>query len=309
MPAELAGERLDKALATLLGVSRAEARYLVEEGVTIDGDRGIAGKRVHQGSVISAPPPPPKDRLVPEEVDFGVLSESDEFLVVDKPPGLVVHPGSGTTSVTLASGLLQRYPELEGVGAEGRWGLVHRLDRDTSGTLLVARTESAHRLLIQQLKKRLVKREYVALVDGIFDIPTGTVDAPIGRDPSRPTRRAVVADGKPATTHFQVVTTYQEPGASLLDVQLETGRTHQIRVHMAAIDHPVIGDRTYGRGPTTAKSPRIFLHAASLEFSDPSTGDLVRVESPLPQDLVAVLDRLAGPDLASFQPTSKGSGL
>ena len=292
VPAELEGERLDKALAVILGVSRNEAKYLIEEGVRLDGRPGAASGRVREGSILESPQPRTEVVLEPEPIDFGVVMATDDYLVVDKPPGLVVHPGSARTRGTLAAGLIHRYPEIEGVGEEGRWGLVHRLDRDTSGVLLVARTAAAYEELAGQLARREVRRIYTALVDGTFAIPTGTIEAPIGRDPARPTRRAVVPDGKHAVTHYEVETNYPSSDAALVTVRLETGRTHQIRVHFAAIDHPLIGDHTYRKRPTTAASPRVFLHASSLRFADPSSGAEVEARSPLPDDLVSALEPL-----------------
>lgn len=296
VPADLDGERLDKALAVILGVSRNEAKYLVEEGVRLDGRPGAASGRVSEGSLIETPAPRTATVLEPEPIDFQVIIETDAYLVVDKPPGLVVHPGSARTRGTLAAGLIYRYPEIEGVGQQGRWGLVHRLDRDTSGALLVARTAAAYEDLTGQLARRDIKRTYTALVDGTFLIPTGTVEAPIGRDPARPTRRAVVPGGKHAVTHYEVEVNYPSVDAALLKVRLETGRTHQIRVHLAAIDHPVIGDRTYRGRPTTAAAPRVFLHASMLEFVDPSSQQGVEARSPLPGDLATALERL-GPGI------------
>ena len=287
VPESLSGVRLDKILATLLDISRAEARVLMERGVTVDEVIAKPGDRVAAGSVIQTPPPKPFPVLEPEDVPFGVVVEDPSFLVVDKPSGVVVHPGAGRAKGTLAAGLLGRYPELEGVGQEGRWGLIHRLDKETSGVLLVGRTPEAFASLSHDLRARRIQRFYVALVEGVFSIPTGTVDAPIGRDPARPIRRAVVPEGKPARTHYEVVESFGN--FSLLKVRLETGRTHQIRVHLAAIDHPVTGDRVYGRPPTPATSPRTFLHANRIEFAHPVDGSAVEAEAPLPEDLTAVL--------------------
>ena len=263
VPAEADGLRLDKALAQTLDVSRTISRQLVDRGVTVDGERAKASDRVVEGAVVVTPEPAEALDLEPENVPFGVAYEDREVVVVDKPPGVVVHPGSGTTGGTLAAGLLYRYPDIAGVGTPGRWGLVHRLDRDTSGVLLVARTNAAFESLRSQLAARKIRRAYQALVHGVFGIPTGTIEAPIGRDPTRPTRRAVVSTGKDATTHYSVVEEFPEPDVSHLDVTLDTGRTHQIRVHMAAIDHPVVGDKQYGNRPSQVTTPRIFLHAAS----------------------------------------------
>ena len=290
--AEHDGERLDKALAALLDVSRAQSRLLVETGVYVDGELAKAGDRVRQGSKLVSPQPEDDPGLQPEPVAFDVLYEDDQVVVVNKPPGLVVHPGSGRAGGTLAAGLLHRYPDIEGVGAPGRWGLVHRLDKDTSGALAVGRTSESHNFLTEELQRREIERRYITLVDGELDAPTGAIDAPIGRDPLRPTRRAVVVGGKAARTRFAVRQVFAESECSLLDVTLETGRTHQIRVHFSAIDHPVIGDRLYGRRPTKASSPRVFLHASSLAFTHPTRGERLTIESPLPDDLAQVLDRL-----------------
>lgn len=292
VPGDLDGERIDKVLAVLLDVSRADARSLFEREVLLDGRPVRPGDRVSTGGVIRAPALEEQRDLEAEEVPFGVVVENEAFIVVDKPAGMVVHPGSGRTGGTLAAGLLHRYPELEGVGAPGRWGLVHRLDKDTSGVLLVATTADAFEALASDMAARRIKRTYLALVDGLFGLPTGTIEAPIGRDPERPTRRAISPDGKHAVTHYEMVEEFPTRMASLLEVKLETGRTHQIRVHLAAIGHPVIGDRVYGRGPTSARSPRIFLHARRLEFSHPTSGGLVSAEAPLPDDLGRVLEEL-----------------
>jgi 23S rRNA pseudouridine1911/1915/1917 synthase len=292
VPETLDGARVDKALSSLLGVSRFVARELLERGVVLDGRPARPRDRVHTGSRIETPHPAVEIALQPEPVDFDVLYEDAALIVVDKPTGVVVHPGSGTREGTLAAGLLNRYPELEGVGDPGRWGLIHRLDKDTSGTLIVARTEDAHRALTADLAARKVGRTYTSLVHGLFSVPTGTIDAPIGRDPSRPTRRAVIPTGKPAVTHYEVIEEFPGHEVSLLDVRLETGRTHQIRVHLAAIDHPIIGDRTYSPFNTRVKSPRVFLHARRVRLTHPITGAVLEVESPLPPDLSGVLDRL-----------------
>jgi 23S rRNA pseudouridine1911/1915/1917 synthase len=291
IPDDLDGARLDKALATILNLSRAQAKELIGRGVTVDGEQGSARTRVAAGSRIVTPSPNFEETLQPEPVDFDILHEDDHVIVVDKPAGLVVHPGSGRRSGTLAAGLLHRYPEIEGVGAANRWGLVHRLDKDTSGALIVARTESAYEDLSRQIRQRKVGRSYLALVDGIPGSPTGTIDAPIGRDPDQPTRRAVVRGGKPARTNFSMREGFPTADCALLELSLETGRTHQIRVHLAAIDHPVIGDRTYGK-KTAVEAPRTFLHAWAVEFAHPSDSRVVRVECPLPSDLQMVLDAL-----------------
>ena len=292
VPATLDGARVDKTLSSLLGVSRLVSRELLERGVLLDGRPARPRDRVHTGSMIETPHPMAEVGLQPEEVVFKVLYEDEALLVVDKPSGVVVHPGSGTRVGTLAAGLLNRYPELEGVGDPGRWGLVHRLDKETSGTLIVARTQDSYLALKADLAARRIGRTYLTLVHGLFSAPTGTIDAPIGRDPSRPTRRAVIPTGKPAVTHYEVIGEYPDHDVSLIEVRLETGRTHQIRVHLAAIDHPVIGDRTYSPFNTRVKAPRVFLHARRVRLTHPTSGVTLEVESPLPEDLTRVLEGL-----------------
>jgi 23S rRNA pseudouridine1911/1915/1917 synthase len=292
VPADLAGERVDKTLAMLLGVSRAVARELLDLGVTVGGQPAKPDTRVRVGDVIATPAAPVPEELAAEDVDFEVIYEDDQVVVVNKPPGLVVHPGAAQRTGTLAAGLLHRYPEVRGVGESGRWGLVHRLDKDTSGALLVARDQDSFLSLTAALRAREIKREYLTLVAGTMAPPTGTIDAAIGRDPNSPTKRSVTPEGKHARTHYRVVRNYPESGAALVDVSLETGRTHQIRVHFLAIGHPVIGDRTYNSSPTGIDSPRVFLHAGRLTFVQPATDITTVVEAPLPQDLASVLDSL-----------------
>ena len=289
VPDDLGGERVDRVLALLGAMSRSESRRLIDAGsVTVDSAAVTASDRIDAGSVVRWVAYEAAERLQPTEVDFGVCHEDEHVIVVDKPPGLTVHPGAATRGPTLVDGLVHRYPELVGVGQQDRWGLVHRLDRDTSGLLIVARTPTAYETLTRALRRRRIGRRYLALTDGTFSTPLGTIDAPIGQDPVHRTRRFVRADGRPAKTHYEVVTEYAELDATLLDVTLETGRTHQIRVHLAAIDHPVIGDRVYGR-PHRVSPPRIFLHATRLSFDHPESGEPVELHSPLPADLVACL--------------------
>ncbi len=294
VPDDLDGERLDRAVAVLGEMSRATARRAVEAGeVTVDGQVvGNGRSRVSAGQILVLPPPALEADLVPEPVEFETVYVDEHVLVVDKPAGLVVHPGAGRDEGTLAAGILHRHPQVGGVGQPGRWGIVHRLDRDTSGLMVVALTSDAYHDLVRLIASRRVEREYLALVDGVFAVPTGTIEAPLSRDPSRPTRQKVDPAGRPAVTHYSVEETYPEYGASLLRVRLETGRTHQIRVHLAAIDHSLVGDRVYRSGPDRVASPRVFLHATRLSFTHPVSGEEARFDSPLPPDLTAVLDQL-----------------
>ncbi|MEX2622827.1 MAG: RluA family pseudouridine synthase [Acidimicrobiia bacterium] len=289
IPDHLAGERADKVVAELAGISRQASRRLFELGVVVDGSAVEPNRRLTTG-MIEFVAPVGEDLLAAEEVAFTVVHEDAHLLVVDKPAGLVVHPGAGRHTGTLAGGLLYRYPDLEGVGEAGRWGIVHRLDQGTSGLLLVARNPPSHLRLVADLRDHRIHRSYLTLVHGVPDMPTGTIDAPIGRDPVHPTRKKVIAGGRPSRTHYRVQRDHQV--AALLDVDLETGRTHQIRVHLAAIDHPVVGDRTYTRRRDPVPVRRMFLHAHRLRFVHPVLGSEITIESGLPPELEAVMVEL-----------------
>ena len=288
VPGSLGGERVDKAVALLSGLARSQVNHLVDAGaVRVDG-RPVTSRsrRLVAGEVLVVDVPAPEDRapVADPAVEVPVVFEDDQVLVVDKPAGLVVHPGAGNQNGTMVHGLLARHPELAGVGGdEARPGVVHRLDAGTSGLLVVARTEQAHQLLVAQLAARTVERRYRAMVHGRVASPAGVVDGPIGRDPREPTRHAVVAGGKPARTHYEVLDRRNE--TSLLVCRLETGRTHQIRVHLAAIGHPLVGDVLYG-GHADLGLTRPYLHAFRLAFNHPTTGERVAFESPFPPDLV-----------------------
>jgi 23S rRNA pseudouridine1911/1915/1917 synthase len=294
VPSDLDGERLDRVVATLGGMSRARAREMVDSGlVTVNGERRERRARLAAGELVRFPPPLPEPGLTPEEVPFRVRHLDPHLAVIEKPAGVVVHPGAGRRAGTVAAGLLARFPSIEGVGEEGRWGIVHRLDRDTSGLMVVALTPACYGELKRMVAGREIEREYLALVDGAFTVPTGTVDAPIARHPHRPGRRRVDPAGRPARTHYRLEAEFPQAGMSLVRIRLETGRTHQIRVHMAAIGHPLCGDRVYRPGPDRIPTPRLFLHATRLAFTHPITGERVDVESPLPAELGAVLADLA----------------
>jgi 23S rRNA pseudouridine1911/1915/1917 synthase len=264
--ADLEGVRADRVLAVLAGLSRAAAQRLIVDGEVLRGGAVVdRSTRLRAGDVLGYPTPVAEGDLVPEPVDFEVVFDEGDVLVIDKPSGLVVHPGAGHRRGTLVHGLVHRFPELGALGEEHRWGLVHRLDRDTSGVLLVARTAATHVFLQSELKQRRIGRSYLALVHGQPEAATGTIDAPIGRDRARPTRMAVVGDGRPARTHFRRLAAWAD--TSLLRLELETGRTHQIRVHLASIGHAVVGDRTYGRSGRVPGDPgRVWLHASEIRF-------------------------------------------
>ncbi len=238
---------------------------------------------------IVVPEPPVPD----PGVAFGVVHEDDSVIVVDKPAGLVVHPGAGNRDGTLVNGLLARYPELAGVGNPDRPGIVHRLDAGSSGLLVVARTGAAVGALVTQFAAHTAGRRYQALVWGHPSAAHGIIDAPIGRDPGDPLKMALVAGGRPARTEYEVVARLAAPAAvALLACRLETGRTHQIRVHLAGIGHPLVGDSVYGDRRATLGLERPFLHAAELSFEHPATGARMTFTSPLPADLADLLASL-----------------
>lgn len=296
IPAALDGERLDKIVALVGELSRSDASKTIEAGgVTVDGEPADSGKvRLAAGQIVAVDPAriPVVELPGPDgSVEFGVVHEDEHVIVVDKPPGLVVHPGAGNQDGTLANGLLARFPDLENVGDRMRPGIVHRLDAGSSGLLVVARTQHAVDALIAQFADHSATRVYDAVVWGVPDAPHGIIDAPLGRSKSDPLRMAVVADGRPSRTDYQVVGTYSAPATvSRLECRLETGRTHQIRVHLSSINHPLIGDPTYGQRRPVLGLTRPFLHAAELQFVHPGTEERVTYRSPLAPDLQAWLD-------------------
>ena len=291
VPPDLAGERLDKVIAVLAGISRSAATKLIDGGgVLADGHPVFGRDRLEAGVSISYPEPSQPEGLQPDSgVPFTVRYEDEYLAVVDKPAGIVVHPGAGRETGTLASGVLARWPEIHGVGEPERWGIVHRLDRETSGLLLIAKRDKTHDALQAAIAAREVTRRYYAMVHGRPAMATGTIDAPIGRDPSRATRMVVTAEGRPARTHYTLESAWGDR-ASLLDISLETGRTHQIRVHLASIGHPVFDDRSYGKGGTPSGAGRLWLHAHHLELDHPVTGERISVDAPLPAELSESLD-------------------
>jgi 23S rRNA pseudouridine1911/1915/1917 synthase len=297
---DLAGVRPDRALAVLAGLSRSVAQRLIGSGEVLVGEAVVDRlSRLETGDVLEYPTQVQGDHLTPEPVEFSVVFDDGDILVIDKPPGLVVHPGAGHRTGTLVHGLIYRFPELGELGEEYRWGLVHRLDRDTSGALLVARSAAAHEFLQSELKARRIGRTYLALVHGHLDAATGTIDAPIGRDRARPTRMAVVPDGRPALTHFRRLAAWAD--TSLITLDLETGRTHQIRVHLASIGHAVVGDSTYGRGVRVLGDPgRVWLHASEIRFPAIDHGDRVATVE-LAEDLQRSLAVLGKPDAGTVE--------
>ena len=288
VPSDAAGVRLDRFLAGLPKIgSRAAAEELLAEGaVVVDGASARKSARLAGGEVVELPEPEEAGALEPEDVGLRIAYEDDHLLVVDKPAGVVVHPSPGHGTGTLVHGVLE-YGAAG--GEEERPGIVHRLDRDTSGLLVVARSPEAHARLKSLVQKRQLEREYLALVRGRPRSRRGRIDAPIGRDRHDPTRQSLETDRpRDAVTHFEVVEVFGE--YALLRVRLETGRTHQIRVHLAAINLPVVGDSVYG-APDPALG-RQFLHATRLGFGHPFTGDRVEVESSPPAELAGYLAAL-----------------
>jgi 23S rRNA pseudouridine1911/1915/1917 synthase len=299
VPAALEGERLDRAVALLTGWPRAAVQTLLDDGsVLVDGRALAKSHRLREGAVIDllaepeADAPPEPDSAVELDVRYA----DDDVVVVHKPADLVVHPGAGHARGTLVNGLLARFPDIAAVGDPMRPGIVHRLDRDTSGLLVAARSARAYDALVAALAAHEIERKYLALVWGRLASPRGLIDAPIGRSESRRTRMAVREAGKPARTEYEVRAVYDDPVCSLLECRLETGRTHQIRVHLAAIGHPVAGDGTYGGARDQLPLGRPFLHAAVLAFAHPVIGEQLRFDEALPIELQTVLDRLGAGD-------------
>jgi 23S rRNA pseudouridine1911/1915/1917 synthase len=291
--------RLDVWLAEHRNITRHAARTMIDAGlVNVDGRMGRPGQRVRDNASVVVETGDVADTDSPgatpaqPQVDLTVVYEDDALAVIDKPAGLVVHPAPGHPSGTLADGLKQRGTTWSLLGGAERAGIVHRLDRDTSGLLVVAKTEAAHRSLARQLSDRTLGRTYWALVHGGFREESGTIDAPIGRHPRDRRRMAIIEGGREAVTDFRVVERLN--GATVLELSLRTGRTHQIRVHLASIGHPIIGDTVYGRPDATLGRPA--LHAMRLRLVHPGDGTERTFDSTLPPELVAARDRLRSPE-------------
>jgi 23S rRNA pseudouridine1911/1915/1917 synthase len=301
VPDGLQGLRLDVAMSRLFGFSRTAAADLIDAGqVTLDGTAVPRSAKVRGGEWLEVSLPAAEVAAVePEPVDgLVVLHDDADIVVVDKPVGVAAHPSPGWTGPTVLSGLAAMGYRLATSGAAERQGIVHRLDAGTTGAMVVAKSERAYSLLKLAFKERTVDKRYSALVQGHPDPSRGTIDAPIGRHPSADYKFAVVSvasGGRPSVTHYETDEAFR--GATLLDVHLETGRTHQIRVHMAAVRHPCVGDLTYGADPTLARRlglTRQWLHARELGFTHPGSGEQVRYRSPYPADLQHALDVLRG---------------
>ena len=319
MTAPEKGERLDRMLAQASDLSRSRLKTLILGGAVTVGQRTIRdpGHRVNAGDAIrvTIPPDAPAEPQG-EDIPLAIVHEDDALIVIDKPKGLVVHPAAGNATGTLVNALIAHCGEsLSGIGGVKRPGIVHRLDKDTTGLMVVAKTDKAHRALSAQFadhgRSGDLEREYLAFVWGTPDRPKGTIDAPLGRHPQARDRQAIRPDGREAVTHWELLEKYPgltgKPVASLLACRLETGRTHQIRVHLAYLGHPLLGDDTYGPGfktkavhlPEEAREAllalgRQALHAHILGFQHPTTGDVLRFQSRLPDDLMSLRHSLSG---------------
>jgi 23S rRNA pseudouridine1911/1915/1917 synthase len=295
LTADRSGERLDTFVARRCPeLSRSHARRLIDEGlVTMDGRQGKPSERVTAGLNVSVTIPPPEEiDLAPENIPLTIIYQDGDIIVLDKPAGLTVHPAPGHPSGTLVNALLAACPDLRGIAGTLRPGIVHRLDKDTSGLMVVAKNDRAQRALQRQLKDRDVHKTYLAIVHGVPKPREGQIEAPIGRHPKNRKKMAVVAGGRESSTKYRVREELASGRYSLLEVEPVTGRTHQIRVHMAALGHAITGDATYGKRSDIIA--RQALHASKLAFAMPLGGRTIEFESPLPPDMSQALERLRG---------------
>ena len=319
VPTADAGERLDRYLARVLDVPRNQIQHWVrEEWIEVHGRKVRTSMKVMAGDRILCQPlaRSQHEDMEPEPGELVALHEDEHLIVLDKPADLTVHPGAGRSSGTLAHRLLHRYPEIAGVGGAGRPGIVHRLDKDTTGVLVIARTEIAYRKLNHAFAEREVRKTYLGIVYGSPDPPTGVIDLPIGRHFQKRMEMAVRKRGRPARTGFELVATGE--GVSLLELDLETGRTHQIRVHLKATGHPLVGDPVYGEArwkglPRRVHSPlksfaRPALHARLIEFRHPVGDELMRFAAPLPEDIRQLWEAVTGTPVPILTDSGVGSG-
>jgi 23S rRNA pseudouridine1911/1915/1917 synthase len=300
VPEGLAGERVDAAMARMFGVSRTRAAELVAEGlVHVDGQQVAKSERVHAGAMLEATIPALNPVAVKPEIveGIGIIHDDDAMVVIDKPVGVAVHPSPGWNGPTVVGHLAAAGFRISTSGASERQGIVQRLDVGTSGVMVIAKSESAYSVLKNAFRHRTVDKTYHALVQGHPDPLRGTIDAPIARHPKFDHKFAVISGGRHSVTHYETLEAHRF--ASLLEVHLETGRTHQIRVHMQALHHPCVGDPLYGGDPVLAERvglTRQWLHAVRLGFDHPDSGEYVEFESPYPDDLAHALDVIRGLD-------------
>ncbi|MDI6689645.1 MAG: RluA family pseudouridine synthase [Actinomycetota bacterium] len=293
------GQRLDAFLAKRRKIpSRSFAQNLISQGlVQVNGKIMTKHHRLKKGETISLTIPSPEEpKILPELIPLNIIYEDEDIIVLSKPAGMVVHPAYGHTTGTLVNALLAHTKDLSGIGGVKRPGIVHRLDKDTSGLMVVAKNDKAHLSLAKQVKKRKLRRIYLALVHGTFDIDSGTIEAPIGRSPHLRKKMMVISAGRHAVTNFKVKERFKD--YTLLEVDIQTGRTHQIRVHMSYIKHPVVGDPEYGyrKAGKELGLNRQFLHAHRLQFTHPGTEKSISFEDKLPEDLNKVLTLLRSGD-------------
>lgn len=291
------GERLDKAIVAHVGeaLSRAQIQALIKEGqVTVNGAQMKPGAKLKGGETIRLTIPlKPEEAIEPEPIPLDVIYEDDDLAVIDKPAGLIVHPGVANEKDTLVHAMLARWPEIARMNVEEkRMGIVHRLDKDTSGLLVIAKNDAARRKLAAQFQERSVEKVYLALLERTPPTRSGRIEAPIGRDPQQRKHMTVMRGGRPAITEYAVIDDNFIDGQALVHIRPLTGRTHQIRVHMAFIGCPVVGDTVYGFRKQRVKLKRHFLHAAELAFDHPTTGERLHFSSPLPPGLQNIMDKL-----------------
>ncbi len=289
--ADIDDERLDVFVARRLApMTRARAQKLIDDGmVLVAGEAHRASYRLDEGQEVSVTVPPVVDGSAkPEKIPLDIIYEDADIVVVNKPPGMTVHPSPGHTTSTLVNAILAHCTDLSGIGGVLRPGIVHRLDRDTSGVILVAKNDDAHNSLTKQLRERTVEKTYLALVEGTPKPVEGVIDAPIARDPKNRQRMAIIEGGRDSVTSYKLIERFD--GYSLVEARPKTGRTHQIRVHLTAIGHPIVGDKFYGKPSKLV--PRQFLHATRINFTHPQTGERIEFEAPLQADLQTAITTL-----------------
>ncbi len=301
IPDALEGERVDRVISMFLDISRSAASEAINNGLVSLDERTVskASQRVVEGQRLSVDDSvmEPSAALEPDPtVELNLIHVDHDVLVIDKAVGQVVHPGAGHKTGTIAQGVLAQFPEVRGVGDPDRPGIVHRLDRGTSGVFVVARSEAAYESLTEQLRERTVRRRYLTAAWGHPKTARGVIEAPIGRAVRDPTRMVVREDGKPARTSYSVLASWHDPKVSVFSCVLDTGRTHQIRVHLEAINHPVVGDARYGGGRDDLGMERPALHASELGFDHPTSGERLDFSSPIPADISDLFERLGAVD-------------